>query len=384
MTKIPGRLTGITVSDIHFGVGSVPPSDISTSLKEVLFGGYKSTSRAATVDVIVLAGDIFDKELDFGGDAARCVMSWFTDLLTFAAANNILLLLLQGTYSHDREQCRRLAEYARRLIDNGLDLKFGFYDDVTVVNHLGYDMLFVPDNHAPKTSITLNAVKEALNARGLEQVDLAFMHGTFRHQLKYGDDEHKHDVDEYLAMVRHWIMSGHIHSRSVYNRFIAQGSWPRTAHGEEETKGAVWWRVDKLDGDAFEFIDNTQAKIFKSLRLTTSNLDESLRQVDQLVGKLPHGSSIRIDADKNHPLIVAFNNVKQLYPFHEFKKKTDNISDEEELKTVKALSPDEYTPMAINQNNIVEITLAEVKSKHQLTPHEESNLLRILRGIRVK
>ena len=94
---------------------------------------------------------------------------------------------------------------------------------------------------------------------GLTKVDYAVMHGQFDYQLpKHITGMPRHDSQKYLDIVKHYIFIGHIHTHSVYDRIIAQGSFDRLTHGQEEPKGYVVSIVD--DEEKISSLRNTYAR----------------------------------------------------------------------------------------------------------------------------
>ena len=100
-----------------------------------------------------------------------------------------------------------------------------------------------------------------------EEVDIAIMHGQFHYQFPRIKLDSSHDEQEYLNMVKHYIHIGHIHTHSSYDRIIAQGSFDRIAHGEEENKGCVVAKIDTTnrENDEWMFLVNDKAMRFITL-----------------------------------------------------------------------------------------------------------------------
>lgn len=184
-----------------------------------------------------------------------------------------------------------------------------------------------------------------------------------------------HDSDEYLRLVKHFICIGHIHNHTVYNRIIAQGSFDRLNHGEEEPKGAVLCTISK-NGNSFEFIENKQAKIYKTIKIRFNDLDRALQQIENNLSKIPEGSYVRIQCKKDHPLYIAFDELKIKYPLYFFTK--DSVEDKEEILTDSEIDSDDYVPITITSDNVVSLIVNEVRSKHQLSEKQLQSLTNIL------
>ena len=203
----------------------------------------------------------------------------------------------------------------------------------------------------------------------IERVDIGCFHGSFNYQLpSAAHNAPRHDEASYLSIVKHFITIGHIHVHSVYERILAQGSFDRISHNEEEPKGAVLFRISKEHGDSYSFIENKGAKIFKTIILKHKDLDRSFSQIDKVLLKVPENSFIRIKASKDHPLYVAFDELKLKFPMYHFTK--TNLEDEADSNSVirNAVALDKvYCPITINKENIITLIMNEVKLKHELS-----------------
>lgn len=346
------------------------------------FDNYTDQSPFVELDFICIVGDLFDKEISFGSSAVTASLLWVSRLAHFCARHKIVLRLLRGTYSHDKDQCRQIEALIKSLTHLSDSLDFRYFEtlDIEIHERLGISMLFIPDNHAPTTEITLAAVKSKMSQLGLEQVDFTFMHGTFRYQLKYGKDEHKHIESEYLALTKHYVFVGHIHNHSFYERIISHGSFDRLSHGEEEAKGGIVWKVDSNHERQFQFWPNTSAKIFKTVVLSYDDLDNSLKQISKEIKDLPEGSYVRIAATKNHPAILGLVEIQNRWPDLVFTKEgLDGLENEaNSLQLIDAVRDDGFVPVVIDETNVVDMVLFGVLEKNQLSAREQQRLKEIL------
>lgn len=351
----------LTISDIHLGHTRNTTPEIIRNL-DTFFSHYTSDSQFTDYDIIFLAGDIFDTLLDSSSPDVQLIKLWFGRLMIFCYAHGIKLRVLEGTPSHDWRQSRN-AQTVFQLIDKPVD--FRYIDTLYIEHFKDFDayVLYVPDEWTASTALTLSQVKELLKEKGLSQVDMAVMHGAFDHQLPPAAKKSPvHDASEYLSLVKHYITIGHIHIHSVFDRILAQGSFDRLSHNEESAKGAIATFISETKGNSFYFIENKNAKIFKTIVLKHLDLDRSMLQVDKVVKNLPDNSYVRIKATKSHPLYVAFDDLKVLYPMLFFTK--TSIEDEDvnlSLPSPQVTLNDSYDAVTITRENVVSLIMQEVR-----------------------
>lgn len=368
----------LSISDVHLGNKRNTAKEIINNL-DIFFDHYTSKSQFTDLDIIFLAGDLLDSLLDLPDDDSILFVLWLGRLMRFCAKYEIKLRILEGTPSHDWKQSKvSLAVYD--LISLELDFKYISTLHIEYMSDLDCHILYIPDEWNASTDVTLQQVKDLMANLRISQVDIGCFHGAFTYQLPpQAHNAPKHNEAAYLALVKHFITIGHIHTHSVYQHILAQGSFDRISHNEEEPKGAVRFNISEKNGNTFSFIENKGAKIFKTITLKSKDLEKSLIQIEKVVAKIPNNSYVRIKATKDHPLYVAFDELKIKFPFYTFTK--TNLEDEEENNTIVNNSvtlDQEFTPISINQENIISLIMNEVKAKHNLEPGKLSLLSSIL------
>jgi hypothetical protein len=112
-----------------------------------------------------------------------------------------------------------------------------------------------------------------------------------------------HDSAAYMSFTRHFIFIGHVHTHSVVGNAIAQGSFDRLKHGEEEPKGFVIAYIDEDNGDHVFFVENTKARIYKTVQCYKMDLESTLRYIEEVTTPLPGDSAVRIEAEPDHPFL---------------------------------------------------------------------------------
>lgn len=373
----------LTISDIHLGNKKNPTKRIIRNL-DTFFENYTSTSRFAKLDAIFLAGDLFDKLLDLESDDYYDILDWLVRLLHFCKDNDIILRILLGTPSHDRHQ-PKIAPILFAASGGNFDFDYVSTLKIETLKKSGLTVLYVPDEYHPSTEETLRQVKELMTEQHLTQVDIGIMHGMFTYQAPIITDKLPlHSESEYLSLVKGYINIGHVHNFSVYERIIAQGSFDRMSHGQEEAKGAIVCTIDPINGNSFEFIENKDSLIFRTVRLKSDDLEKSTAQVQKELSKIPEGSHLRIVAPKSHELIQGIKQLKvQCLGYNIDVLTTEEEKEKQDQKLIPTnLLDDTYIPITLDSTNIVDLVMEQVEQGYEYSPTEISDLRNILLTIK--
>jgi hypothetical protein len=367
----------LVLSDVHLGHKRNETKFIVNNLDNFLF----KDNDFSYLNIIFIAGDLFDSLLDLSNDDISLSLAWLSRLFHFCHKHSIKLRILEGTPSHDWKQSKE-AKTIYHILKLPVDFMYVDTLHIEYLKDLGLHILYVPDEWTSSTKTTFDQVKVLLKENHIQQVDIAIMHGLFNYQMTgvVGNIQ-KHNEADYLSIVKYFINIGHIHTFSSYERIIAQGSFDRLSHGEEEPKGAVVCTlVENRIDNYFVFIENKLARTFKTIELKSKDLDVCLNKIDKVVKKLLPNSYVRIKANKDHPVYTAFDQIKSKY-YELFFSKT-SLEDEEEYLLIKNnLQIDSnYTPLTITKENIKTLLLEQINSKYKLTDKQFTifdNLLEI-------
>lgn len=375
-------LSYLVLSDIHIGARTTSAAEIIAHLR-AFFSDFTASSQFVNIDVLFIAGDLWDDTIVFGSDAVALFIPFFDDLMKWCGRHGIKVRILEGTPRHDRRQGASVAKLAEVTKAPSLDFKYVPTLSIEKMEDLGISILYVPDECRPTSDAIARDVDAALVEAGLEKVDIAIMHGMFKYQMGNIPANHAtlskvHDEGFYLARVRQYINIGHVHTASQYNRILAQGSFDRLSHGEEAPKGAYLVKqLSETEWGHF-FIENPLAKIYKTVQVK-GTLEQALNQIDKSVKKLPHGSYVRIQALATHPIFRGFETLRRKYPLFVFSKK--DIAEEEEKKEKTSSAPMEYVPIILNRETLTEAIFTDVSIQNTLTPEEEFKLHGLLEAL---
>lgn len=376
---IKDLISYLVISDIHLGNKRNTTKDICTNLNK-FFNNYTSNTILSKLDIIFIGGDLFDVLLQFNSDDVYESISFLFKLMKFCANNDIKLRILEGTPSHDWKQSKIANVLKSHSIDN-LDFKYIDSLSIEYMDSLGINVLYVPDEWTDSADKTYLQVCKLLEESGLQQVDIAMMHGLFNYQLKdMPNMSIKHDEHNYLSIVKYFINIGHIHTFSFYERILAQGSFDRISHNEEEPKGGTICNIFKNGEMNYNFIENKYAKIFKTIELKTNDLEKNKKKLNKLLVGLPLDSYIRIKAKKDNPIYSSLEEIKLQYPEFNFTKKS--IEDDSGDKTILSYVMEVYKPITINKDNI-EITLTDqIRTKYELKQSQFNLIKNIIEDTR--
>ena len=360
-------MKSFTLSDIHLG------HDVNKTVRMVdnlrrFFATHKS--YLVTIDVMFISGDTFDKLLASASSELTIAFGWLTELVMFCKEYHIKLRILEGTPSHDWKQVKLFTEVIDKL---NLDVDFKYFDNVAIENIDGLDVLYVPDEIRGTPAEILKLVKETLRKHKLDKVDMAIMHGAFRHQLP-DFIEHLLDEDDYLEIVRGPIIIGHVHTRSKFKRIIVPGSFETLTHADAgETKGGLLLEYRKGDTKFnFKYLDNRRAMKF----VTITAGDKEFNAVTKLLKRqVTSGDmNVSIKVSKDSKLSENIMELRDLYPGvritinKETKKKQKDEPIDSDIKLAK--------DVILNKRSVKEYVTA--KSDELEDPILAANVLKLL------
>lgn len=341
----------LSVSDVHLGSKRNKTSKIISNFKK-----YILNEQNRDIDILVIVGDFYDGLLDLKSQEGYDIDFLIYLILTYCKNNNIILRILEGTPSHDWTQPERFIKLNKILGYEDLNIKY--IDNVTVeyIDSFDIHVLYVPDEIQPTPEKTLELVKESMMSKGLDKVDFAFMHGQFEYQLpSHILNIPRHSSNVYLDIVKYFIFIGHIHTHSVNDRIIAQGSFDRLSHGEEEPKGYVLAEVSSNNAE-FSFIENKDARIYKTVDCSYFELDKALEYLKELSSSLQEDSAIRVSAPSNHPIL---SNLQELVDFAPLITWSKIIKDKDKVSESQIIDfsqeEKEYTPVTISKDNLLDL-----------------------------
>lgn len=359
----------LVMSDIHLGHHINKTPYIVNNLNKFFKEYYRDLSNLNT---IFIAGDIFDRLLSNSSSDYLLSTEWLTELILHCKNNRLKLRILEGTPSHDWKQAKLISSIIKKL---NIDVDYLYIDTLHIeyMKEENIYILYIPDEYKPKAEDTLKEVKKLMRDMNIDKVDIAIMHGQFEYQLPMVKLESSHSENEYLNLVKHYISIGHIHTPSICSRILAQGSFDRLQHNEEEDKGAMVITIfqDSPEQNAYKFLKNKYSMIFKTIRFKDEDLDVICNRVRKVLDKLPIYSNIKIICDNEDILYKSVKILSKEYTGIRIKAERSKKVD-----TNKRLLKKEIinNSLVITESNIKELLVKEL-DKYNLSKEEYSTML---------
>jgi len=306
----------LALSDLHIG-----KSNSVKLVDDIIYHFINNNREFSTVNYLVIAGDFFDKLVDLASVGFLEAGRLFNFLEKWATNNNVLILWVEGTESHDYEQVGALM----RIKPENKTIKYYKEIDIFIDKRTNISVLFVPDNMGTALEIWAK-VQETLERYGLKEVTMAVMHGVFDYQMRADHDNHdiRHDSKSYQDIVRDFIFIGHHHTFYPKGRIIPTGSFGRYKHGEEEPKGST---IAIVNGDTkvYKFMENINADIFMDI-MSYIPIDKII----EIVKGKPDNSSFRFFVNDNNEELKLREALTSL-PYR-FKFEKRNKKEKEEIE----------------------------------------------------
>lgn len=345
------------ISDIHLYHHKTPTSQIVEEIKH-----YFNKDTLSDLNILFIGGDFFDRLVTMSKDITIEAFDCIYYLLRYCKETDTQLRILEGTPSHDWQQSKWFIRI-NELSNIGCDVKY--FTDVEVEYNERYDInvLYIPDEWDADTTKTLDYAKSLLKKKNLSQVDLAIMHGAFTYQLPQIARAPKHNEEEYLKLVKYYISIGHIHKHSVYERILAQGSFSRLIHGEEEPKGFIIAEIDPDGSMSYSFIENTEALQYIDIDISYTSVEESFRRIRARLSGVKDMSYIRLLVEKDHPILKDLDTVWKT--FSQYRWSPVKIIDDK-IKKTQEISPllfQDYQAIQLTTSNLSQQLLERLVNK---------------------
>lgn len=279
------KIHGVTIGDVH--IGATPAKQLRQELWKVFFPHLLSKDK---LDIVVIAGDLFDTKLTLNGEDAKLAIDFMDTLVKVCKKKKSILRIIRGTRNHDLNQLNNFIYLEK---DKTVDVRI--FNSVAKERVLGLDILWLPEEYMEDQE---KYYEEYFN----DTYDLAFFHGTFQHVgfSKALDSERpmKHapvfSYTDFEHMVHGAVMGGHIHNGGVYkDKIYYTHSFSRWKHGEEEVKGFLDFSYDKKTHECeVTRIENILARVYRTIDISKLLKKNSVEKVIKYIKKLKKDSDI--------------------------------------------------------------------------------------------
>lgn len=351
----------VSISDVHLGHHNTTADEIIPNLYEA----FRDTEYNNSLDLIIIAGDLFDRQLTLNNPQVYEIMLWAAQFLTWAARRNIDVRVLEGTKSHDWGQ-NRLLEVVAQM--NQIPVNLHYIDTLSIeyIDSIKRHVLWVPDDWRPDPDVTWLEVTQLLQKHGLTEVDLSVVHGAFEHQLPEVAKAHPHRLKRYLEISKDFVLGGHIHTPGAVEHFRCNGSFDRICHGEEEEKG--FWRLslNRKTGNKSNFIVNKGAKKYITIDCGGLPLEDAMSVIRQNAASVPTGSFIRVRANEGDAVLTILDRLRKDYPQYTWSTKKDDRREVQSILLTDMRAS--FQAVQITPANVVELLLEQIRQKHTTDP----------------
>lgn len=363
MNKQEKTMKYLVTSDIHLGHKNTPTTHICNTIRKQIL-----SEQNKSIDILFISGDFFDSLLDANSKELLTIIELFNDLLTYCFINNILLRVLEGTPSHDRNQSEILVKL-NDIRNNKCNLIYHKVLDIEYIKEHNKYVLYIPDEWVHDHTILEKQIQDKMLEYSISQVDIGIFHGQFAYQLvgkKYSGFHYKEEY--FLPLIKGFIHVGHYHTYSTFDRIIANGSLERLAHGEEQPKGYLI-----VEDSNYTFIENPLAYTYLTLNVTAAT---TLDRLDKYINKLKPDSHIRLLLPRDHSFNITFQDLKLRYLDYNIKKLIkENISESSSVTYILTDSVLDTSNTYTLDVNIHDTLFNNLTTKNTLVESEVKKLL---------
>lgn len=359
----------LVLSDIHLGHNTNKTKNISNNLKSFL-NYYEEELKG--LEVLFIAGDTFDCCLSTYQSDFIDAIETLTYILNWCNDKKCKLRILEGTPSHDWKQVNVVYEIMDKL-DLKEKIDFKYVDTLAVENLNGKNVLYIPDEYRETAEETYNEIEKLLIKLKLQEVDIVVMHGQFHYQIPLGLKT-SHDEDKFLKLCKEYIHIGHIHTHSHYQRIVAQGSFDRLAHNEEEAKGGVL-----VSDGKWKFLENINSMLFLTYDFRFLDDTGIMKELNLIKNTIKKDSAIRfIVANKEHFLNMD-KNIKLILSQYKVKiQVNDPLSIKSLNKEENIVKKEQIKSFEIRKDNILELIRNEFESEINANEIDSKDVSRML------
>lgn len=304
----------LMVSDVHFGAKDINQSEMSDAFIDTIFPVLK------TSDIFFINGDFFDDLVSFDNHGFDPIYETILMMFHMCEKHDVKLRVLQGTWSHDRNQLKRFNSFYK---NNHFTFDYRFIDTIDLEEISFKDrslrFFFIPDDLPFKTSDDIvEVLKNKMVEKDWDFVDYGCMHGFFDFTFPKNVSQENTLVfkESQFPFVRKAIDVGHVHQHRICGNVFSNGSFDRLCQGDEDPKGCVLF-TDYPDKYTASFIENKNAAIYDTLIISENATTEDIsRIIDNHIASLNTNRKINlrfiVDSTDQYEAIKTY--VKDKYP----------------------------------------------------------------------
>lgn len=257
---------GVVLNDIHFGIKD--SQRIYEELKQFI---KFLEDNGKDLDIVIFAGDYFDRKLTVGDPGTLYAISFFKNVIDICKKEKLKLRMIQGTRSHELNQ---LSLFFPFINSEGLDFKI--IETVTEEELMpGFNVLYIPEEYPESSEEHYKIYKE-------KEYNAIFGHGSWDFVSFENQKEQAIRTDilstpvfvfeEWKDSLKNGFASfGHIHSRHKYKgKIFYSGAFSRWDFSDISERGFTHFEYDTEKKEyKVNFIDNIEAPTFSNFSLSS-------------------------------------------------------------------------------------------------------------------
>lgn len=337
--KNSSYLRVLGISDLHLGHRRTETAHILENLYTYF---HPWIDKA---DLVIIAGDVFDRLLTLPNEEVAAIHDWIGDLLLRCREHHVKLRVLEGTPSHDWQQ----SQLFHRINRLGIHADARWIRELTVedIEDLGISIGYIPDEW-DEPQRTYWQFQELLAQEDRSGVDWLAMHGTMDYQLPNIQQIPKHDSKSYQQLVNHYAFIGHIHTPNQQGNLLNPGSFDRLAHNEEHTKG--FWVVDldrSRSDDRITFVENDRARTYRTIDLRGYDRESAWQIATEIANEAEFQAHLSLHIRKGEAIQDLVGELKRQYSLLNFDLKTEQAS-KRSFEQLDQLKPHKKEPIRPN------------------------------------
>ena len=201
------------VGDLHFGNPKLKSEELYIKLVKYLY------PELANTQLLLLTGDTYDQLTTVNSSANRYVLKFIQDIYSISSKTGMVIRVLHGTYSHDRDQ---VAIFDNLALPN-TNAKVICKIDCEKLECFNRELkiAYIPDNLPYKHSNeVMNYLDNVYKCLGWDKADIVLGHGSFDYALGCSN-EHLPECTYTIEQIKPYVkddglvIMGHIHTIAV-------------------------------------------------------------------------------------------------------------------------------------------------------------------------
>jgi hypothetical protein len=295
----------VFLTDLHEGHTKIDTAQHYETFRTLVYPQLTDCS------ILFIGGDWYDTLLDFNSHVGHMSCIIINDLLSLSQQHGFYIRVLQGTFSHDRDQLKHWLsnlEHANAMLRGKKRVDVIQNITLEAFEELQLRVGYIPDD-LPNES-NWDVLRRQMEDVHWPQIDILLHHGYFKHLLgsmpAHIIPKNTLDYNLIKTHIKGIVLNGHIHTPSIFERVLSGGSLERFCHGEEEDKGFfIIRREPETNHYDFEFIVNPKATLFRTLNL--SKVDDEKEAMECYIAWLAELEALVPPNTRFHVRVIIHN-----------------------------------------------------------------------------